>query len=196
MADPLETPQDQTALARARVISQYRNSQKLLATLDALVAHLQDIEDVLTVIPTLDDPAIATGVNLDVTGDLVGQSRLLINGDVVNDTQYRLLIAARIARNTSHGTGPEIIAELETIFGVEVRFSDLGGMAISISVGRIPTADEIAVLQADILPRPMGVKLFTQYHAAGAFGFDDTPGATTFSENGGASVGTGFAEIF
>ncbi|HKS94985.1 MAG TPA: DUF2612 domain-containing protein [Terriglobia bacterium] len=184
------------ALARTRVISQYRNSPKLLATLDAIVEDLQGAEDTLTQIGPLDDPAIATGVNLDVTADLVGQQRLLVNGDIANDAMLQLLVAARIFRNSSHGYDWEIIQALSIIFGVHIILISSEGMAMFVSIARVPTTDEIAVLKGDILPRPEGVKLFTQYHQANNFGFDDTPGATTFSENGGASVGTGFAEVF
>lgn len=196
MADPEETPQDYTAQAQGRVELQYKQSAKLLATIAACVAPIQALEDAAVTIPALDDLDIADGVNLDVTADLVGQGRELVNGDVVTDDQLRLLSRARIARNHSHATGPEIIEEMAFIFSAPIRFNDPGGMSIDVQVGRVPTADEMAVLAGDILPRPEGVRLFTAYFSDGAFGFDGTPGATTFSEDGGPDVGTGFAEDF
>jgi len=185
MSDPVETPVDLNAQAIGRVVSQYRGSARLLAFISGLAALAQEIQDALAAIPPLDDIDVATQVNLEVTGDLVGQGRQLINGDLVTDSVYRLLIKARIARNHSHATGEDILSSLAIIFpGAAVRLFDFGGMAISYLIGVVLTADEIAALGGNTLPRPMGVRLDAAYYDPAAyFGFQDDPTAKGFSDD-------------
>jgi hypothetical protein len=73
---------------------------------------VRDLADVAAQIPGLLDPAVATVTNLDVVGQLVGQSRVLSSGTEVSDALFRGLIALRIARNASKGTSPELVAAL------------------------------------------------------------------------------------
>lgn len=193
---------DYKALARSRVLIQYRQSTKLLAFIDSLMDRLQDIDNAALVIPTLDDIDEAGGVNLDVIGELVGQSRILLNGSIVSDSAYRLLLRARITRNHAHATGPELLQILTQVFQADVRLSDFGGMRIGYAIARNVTADEIAILNGGaggtILARPMGVHVTQQWFVEGDFfGFDDTPGALTFGEeNLPAPPGGRFSEIF
>jgi len=186
MADPEDTPADYIAQARSRIAQQYQQSTRLLAELDALTGPMQELEDATVTIPSLDDIDVAGGVNLDVTGDIVGQSRILVNGDIVTDAQYRLLIRARIARNGSHSTGPDFIASIGIIFpGAPVRLFDFEGMAIGFLIGVSLTADDISVLSGDILPRPMGVRINPRgfYDPNAYFGFADDPNAKGFSDD-------------
>lgn len=186
MADPEDIAQDLGALAHSRVILQYRDASKLAAFIDALVVPLQEIEDAVVSIPPLDDLDVAGGVNLDVTADLVGQTRSLVNGDIVNDAQLRTLARARIAKNQSHSTGPDFIAAIEIIFGADTPTrlnDDIGGMTVIVQIGRLLTADDIAILK-DLLPRPMGVKLFESFFDSTAyFGFADDPNAGGFADD-------------
>jgi hypothetical protein len=186
-SDPEDNPTDLQGQAAARVLTQYRNSAKLLATIAAAIAPLQEIENVATQIPVLDDVDVAGGANLDVTGDLIGQSRGLVNGAMATDPQYRLMIKARIARNRSHSTGPEFLAMLSDLFGAQVILFDSGGMGIGYAIGRALSADEIAVLKSphEILPRPMGVRLdITEYFSpTDYFGFAEDPNASDFADD-------------
>lgn len=197
MSDPVETRLDVNAQALRHVVSQYRGSTKLLAFISGLAALAQEIQDALLAIPPLDDVDVATGVNLEVTGDLVGQGRQLVNGDLVADATYRLLINARIGRNHSHATGEDIIALLGIIFpGAPVRIVDYENMAIAYRIGVVLTADEIAALNGDILPRPMGVRLNQSYYdPANYFGFADDPNAKFFADDTIRGPGT-LAEEF
>jgi Protein of unknown function (DUF2612) len=194
-----EIAKDYTAQAHGRVILQYRESPKLLGFIDALMAPVQDIENALVTIPALDDVDLATGVNLDVTGDLVGQGRELVNGDVSDDPAYRVLIKARISRNTSHSTGEEVLKSLQQLFGtpptvLPMVLWDFGGMAMGYAIGRALTADEIAILSGpDIIARPMGVQVSMRetFDPLDYFGFDDDPGATGFADDSAGFPGVG-----
>jgi hypothetical protein len=198
-----EDAKDYGGQAHSRILLQYKQSTKLLAFIDALMAPVQNIDDTLRSIPQLDDLDIATGVNLGVTAELVGQIRDLINGSSALDAELRILAKARITRNTSHATGPDIIKILAAVFAAPVIFADYGGMAIGYAIGRTVTADEKAILNSGaggtILARPMGVFVTQQFFDATGdyFGFDDTPGAKTFGElNLPAPPGGPFSEIF
>lgn len=210
--NPGETARDVDAQAQSRVATQYRTATKLKATISLLAECFQDIEDCAVGIPSLRDPAIATGVNLDVVGELVGQSRVLTDGTVLGDgiavgapggpTLYRAAIQQRILRNKSIGSGPEFVAALEYIFGATpFRFVDLGGMAVIVEfgTGAAPTSDRVALLDSGPVPRAMAVGVGRDwYDAASYFAFaeDIGAGAKGFGEIGDATKGGKFAEIF
>jgi hypothetical protein len=175
-----------SAQALSRLTSMYQNATKFQTWLSGLAGLGQGIDNVLIVIPTLLDYTVAAGVSLDKVGELVGQPRLLPNGNRPNDAEYRILIGARIARNTCTTTGEGIIAVLALLFGATIQLIDFGGMELQYFIGRPPTADEVSVLttENDLLPRPMGVLInqaFTE-DATGYFGFDDDVNALGMAE--------------
>jgi len=185
---------------------QYRKSPKFLSTISILTAAIQALENCAVTIAALDDPAVATGVNLDVTGDLVGQSRVLSNGTVVSDSVYRLLIAMRIKRNNSTGSSPDFMAALTSVFAllgspIPYHYFDLGGMAvlIEIATGAPPSADIIALLDEGPVPRAMGVGVGRDWYDPAewfAFAEDTAPNAKGFGELGDPTKGGGLAELF
>jgi hypothetical protein len=202
--NPVEAALDYVAEARGHIIQQYKNSPRLVATIEAIAGQGQAMEEQLVLIPPMDDPAIAAGVNLDVTGELVGQSRVVASGAIVaDDTFYRTLIARRIARNISIGTGPEFIAALEALVfpSTPFRFVDVGHMAVLVEVAGAPTADQIALLtespdaplaNTSPIPRDMAVGVGrVWYDPAEWFGFDEDtrPGAKGFGLESDPSVG-------
>jgi len=191
------------AQAASRVIIQYRQSTRLLGFIYALMDFCQEIDNVLLQIEPLDDIDLASDRNLATTGELVGQLRELVNGDVALDPQLRILIKARITRNAAKATGPDILAILSQVFDAPIILTDYGGMAIGYAIGRVVTSAEAAVLNGGaggtILARPMGVFVTQQFFDAAGdfFGFDDTPGAKPFGElNLAAPPGGPLSEIF
>lgn len=187
---------DLSAQAAGRVIVQYRASTKLLAEIGAHAAIWQQIKDCLLVIPTLDDNTIATGVNLDVNGQIVGEDRNLSNGDIADDGEYLVMIQARITRNGAITTNPALEDMLANMFGVAVQLTDYGGMSVAYVIFREPTSDEIAVLDEDILARSMGVKVSRSWvPATGYFGFAENPNALGFADDSGGYPGTGGGEL-
>lgn len=188
--------------ALGHVILQYRQSPKLLATVSALVANTQALEDCAVQIPPLDDPDIATGVNLDVTGELVGQGRVLINGTVSSDEFFsQSLIPARILRNNSICSSPEYIQALETVVfvGTPFRYYDLGGLTVGIEVPGEPSGDQVALLDGGPIPRAGGVGVVRVWFvAAGFFGFqgDPRPGLDGYGLKSNLSLGGRYGMLF
>lgn len=220
--NPCETPLDVDAQAQSRVLQQYRESTKLKGMITDIAELFQALEDVGTQISQQRDPAIAEGVNLDVVGELVGQSRVLRTADGTHTLAiedggsyligahtftglqlYRLLITWRIARNKAIGSGPEYIAALRAFVFVEQDFVyvHLGNMAMLVETGTglPPTADQMALLDDGPVPRAMAVGVGRDwYDPASYFAFaeDIGAGAKGFGEIGDATKGGKFAEIF
>jgi hypothetical protein len=199
--NPGEDAMDYAAEALGHVIAQYRNSPRLMGTVADLVVNAQAMEEQLVKIPPLDDPAIATGVNLDVTGELVGQGRVLADGTVSSDAFYRTLIAARIARNKAIGSSPEFIAAIELLVfnAAAFRYMDFGHMAVGIEVAGIPNSNQIALLDAGPMPRAMGVGVSRVWYTDGDyFGFaeDTDPGAEGFGLESNPSIGGRLSMLF
>ena len=197
---PATDAKDYEAQAKARLLWQYSESPKLQAWVAAQMQILQDQENTLLALAGLVSIDDATGVNLDIIGELVGQARSFLNDSPVSDAQYRLLIRARIMRNVWTGNAPDWIALATFVLGAGVWLDDsAGGMSFGYGVSRILTADELALLSGDILPRPIGVEVGPREHfdIANFFGFDDQPGALGFdAEDPGDPAGGSFAEDF
>jgi len=68
---------DHQAIGRGRVVTQYTESRKFLATIRALLAASAELEAVFQKIAEQADIDLAEGVNLDVIGEIVGVSRIL-----------------------------------------------------------------------------------------------------------------------
>jgi hypothetical protein len=201
-----EVAPDLVAQGLARLATQYRQSPKFIAMLTFLIQGVKDLADVAAQIPGLLDPAVATVKNLDVVGQLVGQSRVLSSGTEVSDTLFRGLIALRIARNASKGTSPELVAALTAVLSppfqvspIPFRYFDLGGMSVGLEAGTgtPPSADLRALVNGGPLPVAMGVGFSKAwYDPASYFGFDEDPDAKGFGIAGDATKGGKFAMAF
>lgn len=198
--NPAETAMDYVAEARGHIIRQYRESPRLVATVEAIAAQGQAMEEQLVLIPPMDDPALAGDVNLDVTGALVGQGRVLANGSVSSDLFYRTLIAARILYNKSIASSPEFIAALELlVFAGAFRYYDLGGMTVGIEVAGEPNPDSIALLDAGPVPVRQAVGVIRGWYvSANFFGFqgDPRPGLNGYGLASDPSLGGQYGMLF
>jgi hypothetical protein len=118
---------------------------------------------------------------------------------VLADPEYRQLIRAKIIKNHSKGTGEDLINGLNYLFNSSVVIiEDNYDMSFDIAIGRNLTFAEKALLQLDILPRPMGVKLNQKqtFIVPNNFGFADQINALGFREEGAGSGGGLFSEEF
>jgi hypothetical protein len=187
--DPGETALDHAAQSAGRVLRQYRNSPNLQGLIAGLSALAQRIENCLIQIAALDavattNPSSTVDVNLDVTGDLVGQSRVLSDGTVLTNGQYVAAIGLRIARNHSIASSPQFVAAvtaaLAIIYGGSpptFRYYDLGGMAagMEFGTGAVPDSASVALISdGGIAPVAEGVGIGREwYDPAEWFGFDE-----------------------
>lgn len=197
---PANGAPDLVTQARSRVITQYRAAVKLLAAIDAIIYLFQATSNAAAGIPAFDDIDQAGGVNLDATAELVGQTRVLPGYVTISDDNLRILTRLRIIRNQSTGTAPEIINAMVSLFGndgTHFNYASRGAMFAEIQSQRQPTALEIAAVQDDLLPRPMGVDLVASWYTpARHFGWSSDATAVGFGELSDPTKGGCFGEIF
>jgi len=93
--------------AIARLVTQFRGEEYIEGIVASLVSEIQSLEDVFEELATERDVMNAVGEQLDLLGDLVGESR---NGR--DDGEYRIGIFIRIGSNVSHGTPEDLLAIL------------------------------------------------------------------------------------
>ena len=118
MPDPTKVT-DHVARAQARLLTQFRDSEKLNALLEALVIEVQLSEDVIFDVILLRYLDVAEGVNLDIIGRIVGRERL----DVSSDAEYRELLRVQIRANQSDCGAEDIIYVASELVGLPVRYT-------------------------------------------------------------------------
>jgi hypothetical protein len=118
MPDPTKIT-DHVEQAKARMLTQFRDSPKLNALLEALVIEVQLSEDVIFDVILLRYLDAATGVNLDIIGRIVGRERL----DVTDDDEYRELLRVQIRANQTDCGAEDIIYVASELTGLPVRYT-------------------------------------------------------------------------
>lgn len=211
--NPGEVALDHTAQAAARVISQYKGSPKLNAVIALHAGLFQRIENFLVSIPPLDDPAIAGGVNLVVTAELVGQPSVLLDGTdlTLDETLFRACITLKIIRNSVVGSGSDMDTALAVILGgppfntspLPFRYLNFGGMStgIELGTGAPPDSKIIALLDPDngLIPLDMAVGFGRAWYDPTnyfAFNGDTGAGAKGFGLTSDPTKGGKFAMKF
>jgi len=209
MANPI----DHVALIRDRLALQYKDSPNLIGVIAALLKDANDLEQVFCDVANVLNVDEATGAQLDLLGELVGQPREFVPdidpdtfrfdvgpgfdiGQFINnqgftqldDENYRRWIRARIASNAGNVSPEEIIASVKFIFGndTEVYFTD-GDTEYRISIGAdLTPADRYLLNNTNIVPRTAAVnRLYGVSFTADSFRFDTGLGfdSGTFANN-------------
>lgn len=79
---------------------------------------------------------------------------------VLTDDQYITVLRARITRNQSNGTLPDLEQALAFIFGVGCSVADAGNLQLFITVSQpVSPVDQALISSLDILPRPAGIPI-------------------------------------
>lgn len=103
---------DTVSEALDRLVTQFKGKTRVEGLVQSLCSGIQEIEDELYKMLTLRWVSSATGAQLDIIGDIVGEAR---KGR--SDTPYRIGIRAKIGINTSKGTAEEAITIFSLLFG-------------------------------------------------------------------------------
>lgn len=203
-----------TERAASRIIYQYRNSPKFKQWISVLpqileshfVAQLEAMANILSIDDQSDEM-------LDIVGRIVGVERPFVDSSILGffgwegnplrlqwgapwlprnisetvlmpDAYYRILIKAKVAKNTSDATIDDIIKAVQIISGANVSaLVDNQDMTFNIIFGEplsIPV--RIMLTEFDIVPRPQGVKFagFTEPTESGYFGYIGDPLVTPY----------------
>lgn len=99
------------------LIEQYKDKPRLAALLTSYLDRIQELEDAIwsVIEGRLIDQAV--GVQLDILGKLVGQSRIDLDDEI-----YRTRIRTRIRANRSLGHPEDLIAVTQTCIGLDIPF--------------------------------------------------------------------------
>lgn len=155
------------------------NISKLL---NALMASVQDVENALQQLLTQRTIDTATGVQLDVVGRIVGQTR-----DGLADADYRRYIRARIAAHRSNGVPEDLIRVAALVLGlakgtkgvVLVRAIEDASFILEIHDQAVDVTTATALQELLLSATSAGVRLVLLYSAhalASTFRFDSGPG--------------------
>ena len=162
------------------ITSQHRDKPKYMAMVTALLRPSDDIFALAATMNDEFDVMLATGVQEDVVGTLVGANRTLdFQPDkgldpVLDNAAYRMLLQAKIAQNMWKGGIMDLRDLWATIFGNGIILQDNQNMTIDVVViGN--SFDQIVrnmIQRGLIVPKPQSVKLTTYFSDQQVFGYD------------------------
>lgn len=138
----------------ARFIDQYREKPRLAAFAASFLNRTQERENATWDVIQKRLLPNATGVQLDVLGKLVGQSR-----DGQADDTYRLYINVRIIINRSHGRRPAVMTILQMLEGARFEYGEAYPAAVSIRYLATTTIDASVLFALVALALAGGVAL-------------------------------------
>lgn len=160
--------------------SEYQLSNNILDWLAETLDPLADLTACAATFSAAFDLASAAGPQLDILGQIVGQSRTVgfqPSNDVsptLDDTTYRLLLNARIAQNNWDGTIDGLQAVWMNLFpGGKITISDSQNMTVNIILsGAFTSIIQDLIMNGYIVPRPEGVLYNYTFSTLPIFGFD------------------------
>lgn len=145
--------------------SQYKLSKKLLDFAAKAWQPIDDLTNCLAFVTSNYDLDNAIGKQLDVCGQLIGQSRTVAFqpsggiSPILDDFTYRLLLKARIAQNTWDGKTVSLYAIWQILFpGGRLVINDNQNMTATIIIaGGFSSIIIDLITNGYIVPRPEGV---------------------------------------
>lgn len=125
----------------------------------------------------------------------------------LDDTTYRIILRAKIAKNSTRATPESLMWYLNFVFGSEATFASEGAATVVALVGKNLTPQQILLLSyvnrtgtydVTLFPKPLGVGLeYGFYDPDNFFAFDDMPNAKGFGDISDPSVVGGmFSSIY
>ena len=162
------------------ITSQHRDKPKYMAMVTAL---LRPGDDIFALAATMDDEfdvMLATGIQEDIVGILVGANRMLdFQPDkglspILDNAAYRILLQAKIAQNMWKGGIMDLRDLWTTLFGEGIIIQDNQDMTIDVVVIG-SSFDQIVrnmIQKGMIVPKPQSVKLTTYFSDQQVFGYD------------------------
>jgi hypothetical protein len=161
------------------VPSANRNKPNFIATLTVILQPFIDEINTTATMTNLFDIDLAIGDQLDKIGLWVGIGRIInvpgYGTTMLDDAHYRILLYARIARNSWKGNIPDAYAIFNTVFQglFTVFIIDNGDMSMYEGIFGSPDALTLALMKGGYLDfRPAGVLINYVNGDIPFFGFD------------------------
>lgn len=162
------------------ITSQHRDKPKYMAMVTALLRPSDDIFALAAMMDDEFDVMLATGVQEDIVGVLVGANRTLdFQPDkglspILDNAAYRILLQSKIAQNMWKGGIMDLRDLWTTLFGEGIVVQDNQNMTIDVVVIG-SSFDQIVrnmIQKGLIVPKPQSVKLTTYFSDQQVFGYD------------------------
>lgn len=162
------------------ITSEHRDKPKYISMLTGIFDQFVNNANIMDSIKNGLDPDIATGKQLDILGEYIGQPRQLsvdVEGleGVLSDEDYRFLLKARIAQGSWDGTVEGIYNIWRDLFGdVDFILIDNQDMSCSFNispVGLTPIQVQMIILNM-IIPKPAGVRYNYEFLTRVLFSYD------------------------
>lgn len=183
--------------ARGRVTEQFKDKIVFDRYIQLMIKESLNIQLMFKDLMQLRSLDTATGAQLDILGDIVGQERTPLPGElfdttgvvVPDDTIYRLLIKSKIIKNNTRATPEDIILGTEFILGIDGVTIQEFSAAYNIYTPRYLTKFEKFLISGivteyytlTLLPKPVGVRVeFVEFDGTNFFAFQGVPNAKGF----------------
>lgn len=162
------------------ITSEFRDKFRYISMLTGIFDQFVAVSNLLDSINSGLDPNIAEGVQLDMIGQYIGQSRRLnlnISGldSSLSDEDYRFLLKARIAQQAWDGTIDGIYSLWNDLFGEEtfviVDNQDMS-CSFTINPASMTQVQIELVISNMIIPKPAGVSYTYNFISKVLFSYD------------------------
>lgn len=151
----------------ASITSEHIDKPNFIAWLSS---SLNIVDGVYNLISNMDndfDIDNAIGIQLDMLGTIIGRNRTLnfqpLNGSdpILDDTDYKLVLRAKIAMNNWQGTIPQMYEIWDNIFDdIHLQIEDNQNMSfIAYIIGYVDQARQNLIQHQYIVPKPEGVSV-------------------------------------
>lgn len=161
------------------ITSQHRDKTKYMKTVTALLTHSDAVFECANYVNDEYDVELATGVQEDVVGLIVGQSRELNFqpeqglSPILDNAAYRNALLAKIAKNLWKGGIADLKATWELLFGSSIVIQDNQDMTIDvIVVGSFSQITKEMIARGYIVPKPQSVGVNYYFATDAVFGYD------------------------
>jgi len=181
--------------AKAQLIENLQNSEKLKALLDSYVDQIQDLEAAIHPIHAARNIDTMTGDRPDGLGEIVGVPR-----DGRLDEAYRLRIRAELAILKSNGIEVNLINILQLLLGMstaDILFDEYYPKTVYMRVRNYDATSDDMQSTHDLLTRaaPVGTDIHLIFGTTGddeanTFRFSDTSGTPELTSDKGFGSGT------
>lgn len=150
-----------------QITSQHWNKDRFMSWLTEMLEKEDAAVTVVSSIPDAFSVDQAVGVQLNTLGDLLGRSRYLPfqladgSSPVLDDSNYRIALKAKIARNQWDGTLPQIYELWADLFpNARLKLKDNQDMSMKATIrGELGLQSVLLVTVGYIIPKPSCVRL-------------------------------------
>lgn len=199
--------------ARSRVTEQFKEKPIFDKYLHLLIGGKIELQQVFKDLMQKRSLDTAEGAQLDQIGEIVGQSRTLVNVQtmpaqtiVLDDDAYRIFIRSKIAKNITRATPEDIMANANLIFNTTgSSIQDEGDAAYTLYIGKLLSPLEQSllnyVIQEDgyitrLIPKPAGVRVnYGNFPADNYFGYQGALNVKGYGDLDDPSLGGVYAGL-